>query len=270
LTFAGLVTGAVTAEILLAIVMTGAWAVQRATGVSGWIDAIWTLGAGAAGAVLSLSLGAASGAPSWRFGLAAALAVAWSLRLGLHIVYRTMGSGDDPRYRKLMQDWGEAAPRKLFAFLQTQAVAGAVLALAVGLAGSAVEAAPRLQDWLGAGLVIVAILGEAAADAEIARFKANAANRGKICDVGLWSLSRHPNYVCETLVWAGFAIMALGAHATGWVALAAPALMYWTLRYVSGVPPLEEHMLASRPEAFRAYQARTPIFFPRLWPRERG
>ncbi len=262
MSLAELVAGALAAEILLAVVMTGAWGVQRATGASGWIDAIWTFGGGFTGAGLSLALGSVS----WRAFLAAILASAWSLRLGLHIVRRTLKSGDDPRYRKLMQDWGDAAPRRLFAFLQIQAVAGAVLALAVGLAGASIEAGARLQDWLGAGLVAAAILGEAAADAEIARFKANPGNRGEICDIGLWSLSRHPNYVFEVLVWAGFAIMALGADAAGWLALAAPALMYWTLRYASGVPPLEDHMLTSRPEAFRAYQARTPIFFPRLWP----
>ena len=260
-----MVATALAAEIALAIVMSGAWAVQRATGASGWIDAIWTFGVGITGAGLALALGASS----WRAGLAAALALVWSLRLGSHIVRRTLRSGDDPRYRKLMQDWGEAAPLRLFAFLQTQAVAGAVLALAVALAGASVAPGLRLQDWLGAGLVVAALFGEAVADAEIARFKAKDANRGKVCDVGLWSLSRHPNYVCEFLVWAGFAIMALGGNAFGWLSLAAPALMYWTLRYASGVPPLEEHMLASRPEAFRAYQARTPVFFPRLWPRQR-
>ncbi len=267
MTFGELAAGALAAEILTAAVMTGAWTVQRTTGASGWIDAFWTFGAGFVGAGLSFGLGAVSGAPLWRAGLAAALAVVWSLRLGWHIVRRTLRSGDDPRYRKLMQDWGEAAPWRLFVFLQIQAVAGAVLALAVGLAGAAVAPGLRLQDWLGAGLVVVAIIGEGTADAQIARFKANPANHGKVCDVGLWSLSRHPNYVFEVLVWAGFAIMAIGAEATGWLSLAAPALMYWTLRFASGVPPLEEHMLASRPDAFRAYQARTPVFFPRLWPR---
>ena len=263
MTFAGLAAAAGAAELALAVVMTGAWAVQRATSVSGWIDAIWSFGVGATGAGLSLALGA----PSWRAGVAVALAVVWSLRLGLHIVARTLKSGDDPRYRELMQAWGEAAPRRLFGFLQLQAVAGAVLALAVGLAGSAGEAGARPRDWLGVGLVIVALIGEAVADAEMARFKANPGHRGRICDVGLWSLSRHPNYVCEFLVWAGFAIIALGADAAGWLALAAPALMYWTLRYASGVPLLEQHLLATRREAFLAYQARTPVFFPRLWPR---
>ena len=104
------------------------------------------------------------------------------------------------------------------------------------------------------------------ADRELARFKADPANRGAICDVGLWRLSRHPNYVCEFMVWAAVAIIAFepGAPST-WLALLAPAIMYWTLRYASGVPPLEEHMQRTRPHAFAAYAARTPVFFPKLW-----
>ena len=189
MTLAELATGAVVAEIGLAVVMAGAWAVQRATGVSGWIDAIWTFGVGAVGAGLAIGFGVIATGPFWRAGLAAALAVIWSLRLGGHIVRRTLKSGDDPRYRKLMHEWGEAAARRLFAFLQAQGAAGAVLALAVGLAGSAPEADPRPQDWFGVALVLVALVGEAVADAEIARFRADPANRGRICDVGLWSLS---------------------------------------------------------------------------------
>ena len=237
----------------LAVVMTGAWSVQRVAGVSGWIDAIWTFGVGAAGAGLALSLGGAS----WRAGLVAALSLAWALRLGGHIVRRTLKSGDDPRYAKLMAEWGAAAPRRLFGFLQAQAAVGGVLAYCVGLAAAASEPL-RIQDALGFALALAALIGEAVADIQVARFKADSA--GKICDVGLWSLSRHPNYVCEWLYWAAIALIALGPG--GWPALAAPAIMYWTLRYASGVPPLEAHMLATRGELFRAYQERTPIFFP--------
>ena len=65
------------------------------------------------------------------------------------------------------------------------------------------------------------------------------------------------------------AIDPTGGWPYGWVALLAPAAMYWTLRYVSGVPPLEEQMMRTRPEAFRVYQAQTPIFFPSLARRRR-
>jgi steroid 5-alpha reductase family enzyme len=258
-TLSSLATGAAAVAAGLSMVMAGAWATQRATGASGWIDAIWTFGVGAAGAGFALFIG---GVP-WRAGVVAALCAAWALRLGGHIAHRTRVGGDDPRYAKLMRDWGPAAPLRMFGFLQAQAAVGAVLALSVGLA-AAPSGAARWQDGLGLLVALVALVGEAVADAQIARFKADPAHRGRICDVGLWSRSRHPNYFFEWLFWVSVAIAALGHDPLSWLALAAPAVMYWTLRYASGVPPLEQHMLATRGAAFRAYQDRTPVFFPRL------
>ena len=263
MSLAELALDAAVALVSLAVVMSAGWTIQRQTGNSGWIDAVWTFGVGATG--VALALAPAGDGALWRRAIVAALAAAWSMRLGLHIVQRTMKSGDDPRYARLMADWGEVAPARLFAFLQAQAAAGALLALAIALAAHA-PGSLRLQDVVGAPLMAAAIVGEALADAELARFKADPANRGGICEVGLWRLSRHPNYVCEFTVWLAVAIIAFepGAAST-WLALLAPATMYWTLRYASGVPPLEEHMQRARPHAFAAYAARTPVFFPKLW-----
>ena len=267
MTLGALLAAAAAAEIGLAVVMAGAWMVQRLTGASGWIDAIWTFGVGLAGVALALGLGLASGGALWRVILVASLTAAWSLRLGAHIVARTLKAGDDPRYRKLVEDWGDRAQWRLFGFLQVQAAAGAVLALAVGLAASSAAPTPRIQDALGALLFAAAFVGEAAADAQIARFKADPANRAKVCDVGLWRLTRHPNYFFEWLTWVAVAVLGVDENWLGWFAVLAPTLMYWTLRYASGIPLLEEHMLRSRGEPFRAYQARTPAFFPRLLPK---
>ena len=252
------------AECALALVMTAAWAAQRATGRSGWIDAAWTLGTGAVAALLALSpLGGPDGS-GWRRGAVAAAALVWAARLGSHIVSRTLNGPDDPRYAKLMQEWGAKAPLRLFGFLQVQAVVGAALALAAALAAHAPSANFRIADGLALIVFCVAIAGEAVSDAELARFKRDPSRRGGICDVGLWGRSRHPNYFFEWLVWIAFAIIASG-YALGVLAWIAPALMYVLLRYGSGVPPLEEHMLRTRGEAFRAYQRRTPVFFPRLF-----
>jgi steroid 5-alpha reductase family enzyme len=266
MTLTALLAEAAAAETGLAAMMAVAWGVHRLTGASGWIDAIWTFGVGAVGVGLALGFFGLSGGEAWRAVMVAALAAFWSLRLAAHIVARTLKVGDDPRYAKLVKDWGDAAPLRLFAFLQVQAVAGAILSFSIGLAASAAGATARVQDMLGVVLFAAALFGEAAADAQIARFKADRANRDRICDVGLWRLSRHPNYFFEWLTWVAFAILALGANWTGWLALFAPALMYWTLRFASGVPLLEEHMLASRGDLYRAYQATTPVFFPKLWP----
>jgi steroid 5-alpha reductase family enzyme len=108
-----------------------------------------------------------------------------------------------------------------------------------------------------------ALLGAALADEQLRRFRANSANRGKICDRGLWSWSRHPNYFFEWLGWVAFPLIALsGGDLIGLTAFAAPILMYVLLAHVSGVPPLEAHMKRSRGAAFEAYCARVNVFFP--------
>lgn len=263
MTLASVLAALLIAECALAAIMTIAWGIQRATDQTGWIDAIWTFGVGATGAALAAApLGGDEGSAVRRAAVAVAVAV-WALRLGGHIVARTLKVPDDPRYRKLIDDWGDAAGPRLFAFLQVQAAAGAALALAVTLAAHAGSSALGIQDGLGALVFVIALAGEAAADAQLARFKADPANRGKICDVGLWARSRHPNYFFEWLVWVAFAFAA-SRDAIGLLAWVAPAMMYVALRHGSGVPPLEEGMLRTRGEAFRAYQRRTPVFFPRL------
>ena len=117
----------------------------------------------------------------------------------------------------------------------------------------------------GAAAAFVPVAGEGIADRQLARFAANPANKGKVCDVGLWSWSRHPNYFFEWLGWVAYPVIAIdltGNYWWGLASLVAPAMMYWLLAHVSGVPPLEEHMLKSRGEAFRAYQRRVSAFFP--------
>jgi len=153
----------------------------------------------------------------------------------------------------------------MFWFLQSQAAVGVLLALSIALAAHNPHPGPRLQDVAGALLLVLAIVGEATADRQLGRFKADPANRGAVCDVGLWHRSRHPNYFFEWLAWLAYPVIAIdfsGDNPWGWLALLAPACMYWVLVHVSGIPPLEDHMLRSRGDVFRAYQRRTRAFFP--------
>jgi steroid 5-alpha reductase family enzyme len=160
-----------------------------------------------------------------------------------------------------MQEWGADASRRLFLFLQAQALAGLVLAAAVALAARNPAPALRLVDGLGVLVFIVALGGAALADEQLRRFKADPAHRGMVCDTGLWGLSRHPNYFFEWLGWMAYPLLALG-YAPGLLAFAAPALMYLLLVHASGIPPLEAHMERSRGAAFAAYRARVNAFFP--------
>lgn len=254
----------------LSLVMALAWYVQRRTGQSGWIDATWSFALGAAG--VTLALAPVEGAtPGPRQYLVAALCLAGAARLGAHIVARSVGAAEDPRYHDLAVEWGADFPRRLFWFLQIQAACAFLLSLAFFLAARNPAEWLGAADIIGAAIVIVAIGGEAWSDATLSRFRATRGPGRSICMDGPWAWSRHPNYFFQWLSWVGVAVIALnfsGAWPQGWLALLAPAFMYWLLAHVSGVPPLEKHMLASRGDAFRAYQAQVNTFFP--GPRKRA
>jgi steroid 5-alpha reductase family enzyme len=248
--------------VSLSILMAIAWMVQRRTGNSGWVDTIWTFSVGLVGAGSALwPIGGT--APNARQWLVAALVAIWSLRLGVHIAARTAGITDDPRYAAFASDWGLDAPRKMFIFLQNQGFGSIPLVFAIFLAARFPQDALRIQDIIGVLILLSGIAGEALADAQLKKFRDNPANKGRVCDAGLWRWSRHPNYFFEWFGWLAYPVIAISpAYAWGWATLLAPVFMYWILVHVTGIPPLEEQMLRSRGERYRDYQSRTSMFFP--------
>lgn len=242
--------------------MTVAWLAWRSTGNSGWVDTVWTFSLGLVGVVGALLPPTGAAALGARQAIVAAFAALWALRLGTHIASRTRGITDDPRYAKLVRGWRADASRQMFFLLQKQALVSIPLGLAMVLAAANPSPTLRLQDALAMIVMAIALAGEAMADSQLRRFAAEPANRGKVCEVGLWRWSRHPNYFFEWAAWLAFPLLAIGAWEWGWFALAAPLCMYWLLNHVSGVPPLEDHMIATRGEVYRDYQRRTSAFFP--------
>lgn len=261
----GVVPAIVIAAVGLAVTMALVWLVAIRSGRSGWVDAIWSFSVGVFGVFTALVpvVEAVSHERRW---LVAFLALAWSVRLGLHIVMRTIGDGrDDPRYIQLKQEWGSDFPARLFWFLQIQAAAAFLLVLSIMAAAHNPSPAFGIGDWAGIALMLVAVGGEALADRQLKAFRADPGNKGKVCDIGLWGLSRHPNYFFEWLGWVAYVAIAIGAPAAypwGFAALAGPVLMYWLLVHVSGIPPLEAHMLRSRGDQFGRYQRRVNAFWP--------
>jgi steroid 5-alpha reductase family enzyme len=262
--FTELAIAALAIGAALCSIMSGAWLVAQKTGNSGWIDVSWSFAVGAIASGAAL-LPLHQHWPHWRQLCVAILAACWCLRLGLHIARRTQAAKDDPRYRDLIVQWGPDAPRRMFTFLQSQAAVGSLLALSVALAAQNPNPVLRTQDLIGLAVLVAAIVGESMADRQLRVFKANPRHRKAVCEVGLWSVSRHPNYFFEWLSWLAYPIFAIdlaGHNPYGWLALAAPICMYWVLVHVSGIPPLEKHMLRSRGAAFETYQKRTRAFFP--------
>jgi steroid 5-alpha reductase family enzyme len=244
------------AAIALALAMSGAWALQRATRNAGWVDAVWSGATGLVGAACAL----APGPIDSRQLIVATLAALWSARLAWHIAQRTAGGApEDARYAEFRRDWGAAFESRLFWFLMIQAAAAWVLVLSITLAAH--RPGPlRAADGLAIAILLVSVAGEAVADAQLRAFRR--AGSGGICDRGLWGWSRHPNYFFEFLAWCAYPIFAIDLSGHGLASLAGPAMMFWLLRYVSGVPPLEKSMLARRGDAFRAYQQRVSAFVP--------
>lgn len=241
------------AAVMLALAMSGAWAWQRRVQNAGWADAFWSFGMGAAGIMVALAEGSA---------LVAAVIGFWGARLGWHLAQRSRHGPEDSRYAHFRQEWGPDFERRLFLLLQIQAAAAWVLLLPVWVAARAARRFDE-QDIAALAVVAVALSGEAWADFSLQKFRRNPDNRGKICDYGLWRLCRHPNYFCDWLFWFSYPLLALHSH-WFWLSWVGPVLMYLLLVHVSGIPPLEARMIASRGDSYRAYQRRVSAFFP--WP----
>jgi steroid 5-alpha reductase family enzyme len=247
--------GLLFAVVLMALV----WAIAVRIRNAGIVDIAWSAGFAPIAVLFALL---AAGDLTRRI-VIAALVTLWSLRLGIHLYVRVMSHHpqEDRRYAELRRSWGADVNRKLFGFFEMQALLLAVLSTPCLLIclNRAAELLPL--EWLGLALFVFALLGESLADRQLAAFRADPANRGRVCEVGLWHYSRHPNYFFESIVWWGFFVAALGSP-YGWVTLACPLLMLYLLLNVTGIPLTEKHSLESRGDLYREYQRTTSRFVP--------
>ena len=203
--------------------------------------------------------------PGWgpRRAALAALAALWSARLGTHLLRRVAAHhpAEDGRYVQLRQDWADNFGPRMAGFFQLQAASVALLG--VVFLPPVFNPAPQFHslEIIGAALWVVAVAGEATADRQLAAFKRDPANRGRVCAVGLWRLSRHPNYFFEWLTWLAFGLFAL-ASPWGWVGLGGPAGILCLLLRVTGIPLTEQQAVRSKGDAYRRYQQTTSAFVP--------
>lgn len=239
------------------VAFAAVWAISLRVKNYGFLDAAWSYSF-AGLAILYAVLG--TGYAPRRL-LLTAIAVAWSIRLGTHILRRVLRHhpAEDPRYHSLRRDW--KGPFQFFLFFELQAVIAVLISLPFLL--SAFNPAPALTPVEIAGylLALLALTGETLADHQIKTFAANPAHARKVCQSGLWRYSRHPNYFFEALIWWGFFLAALGSP-WGWITIICPLLMLWFLLKVTGIPLTEKHSLEKRGEAYREYQRTTSAFIP--------
>ncbi len=221
------------------------------------VDRFW----GISFIVLASAASAATDGYETRAHLVMLLVAIWGLRLSFYITVRNLGTGEDFRYRAMRRAWGARFPFvSLFTVFLLQGVIAWIVSLPVQAAIDA-DTPARLTalDVLGVLVWTAGFLFETIGDWQLARFKDDPRNRGRLLDRGLWRYTRHPNYFGDALQWWG---LWLFAAATGaWWTAVGPALMTFLLMRVSGVTLLEKRLRSSKPE-YEEYCRRTSAFIP--------
>lgn len=252
------------ATAALCAAFAGVYALARRIDNYGIVDVAWSYAFAGLGTFYAVT------ATGWlpRRLLVGLMVGLWSLRLGTHLYQRVMGHHpvEDGRYQQLRRDWANGFARRMFNFFQMQAVSVVILGIPFVLATINPSVGFHPLEIAGVTLWFVALSGEALADAQLRAFKRDRANQGKVCSVGLWHYSRHPNYFFEWLVWVSYLVFAL-ASPWGWLAVISPAIILYLLLRVTGIPLTEEQSVHSKGDAYREYQRTTSAFVP--WPPKR-
>lgn len=192
------------------------------------------------------------------------LVTAWGLRLSAYLAWRKIGEPEDFRYREMRDGNPNSFPiRSLLTIFALQGLLMWIIALPLQTVHPT-GTAPLLLTLCGALIWVAGFVFESLGDWQLARFKADPANAGRVMDRGLWYYTRHPNYFGDFLIWWGFYVLAL-AQGSPWWTIVGPIVMSILLMRVSGVTLLERS-LKIRKEGYAGYVARTSAFFP-WWPR---
>lgn len=233
----------------------GTWALSVAKRDASIVDSAWSLLILGAALVYSMTLPETGPRSGWLI----ALILLWAVRLSVYVTWRNWGEPEDRRYQEIrLRNEPRFALKSLYLVFALQAG----LAWIVSAPLLAALASPRAFDTLDAIGIAVLLFGlvfESVADTQLARFKTDPHNRGRVLDTGLWRYTRHPNYFGEFCVWWGAYLIALGAG--GWWSIVSPLLMSILLLRVSGVALLEKDIGERRP-AYRDYARSTNAFFP--------
>ena len=212
----------------------------------------------------SLWAGSQSEPPSLRELIVSLLVVIWSLRLSCFLYFRIHRTGKDGRFDQLKN-----SPVRFLVPWTIQGLWVFLTMVVVIVINSQADSAPAFGVWDGIGLSIW-IIGfgiEAIADHQKTVFNTESENQGKWIDRGLWSYSRHPNYLGEIVLWTGIAFFGMscfsGLERVAWIS---PIFIYILLTKVSGTPILDKRALekwGDDPE-YQKYRDNTPVLIPRL------
>ena len=246
--------------VVVLVYVTTIWLVSLVLENASIIDTFWGLGfVLLAGVGLALADGFL-----FRKILIGTLVAIWGLRLSLYILIRNWDIPEDYRYRALRKKAG--ARFWWVSFFQVFLFQGVLLFLiATPILVAQASVLPdnlTVFDLLGMLVWTIGFLFETIGDWQLARFKSNPENKGKVMRTGLWAYTRHPNYFGDATLWWGFFLIALGTHSGFW-SIFSPILMTTLLLKVTGVALLEKGLAKTKPE-YKEYIENTSAFFPRF------
>ncbi|HEV7232193.1 MAG TPA: DUF1295 domain-containing protein [Bacteroidia bacterium] len=241
--------------LIMAVVWIWAYRISNA----GVVDIFWAFNFPVIAVILFL-FGEAS---DIRRVLICSMVMIWGCRLGFYLMARVGAhlNEEEGRYKQLRAEWAPNANAKFFGFFQMQAVSNVFLAIPFFIICMNKDPQLHLTEYIGTLLWSLSLLGEAVADSQLSRFKRKLENKKKVCDVGLWNYSRHPNYFFEWMIWISYFVFALSSP-WGWIAVVCPLTILFLLFKVTGIPLTEEQSLRSRGDAYREYQRKTSAFVP--------
>jgi steroid 5-alpha reductase family enzyme len=183
----------------------------------------------------------------------------WGIRLSIHIYLRNKGKGEDFRYKAWRDTWKFFVLRSYFQVFILQGIFMMIVSSPVYFVNHYSNGILHINNYIGIILFLVGFCFETLGDYQLILFKKDPDHKGKIITTGLWSISRHPNYFGEALVWWGIGLFALSYY-QGWIMLVSPVIITFLLRFVSGVPMLEKKY-QNHPD-WKEYKQKTAPFVP--------
>ena len=186
----------------------------------------------------------------------------WGLRLSVYLTWRNYGKGEDFRYREFRRKYG-ASRYWWISYFQTFLFQGVLMWLIsaplLGAQAGKPGSGLGFLDYAGIAVWLTGFIFEAGGDLQLAAFRSDPANRGKVLDRGFWKYTRHPNYFGDSAVWWGYGLISISA--SSYLPALGSVLMTLLIIKVSGISLLEKTLVSDKP-LYADYVRRTSAFFP--------
>ena len=243
--------------LYIIILMSLVWLIYYWQKNASIIDVFWPISIAFTG--LHYSFYQPINSPTLLFQLAL---IIWALRLAFYLfITRIIPKQKDKRYEAVSQAWTLSKNIGFFFNFQFQGLLAIIMASPF-LFIAKLQAISLLNS-VALILFIIGLTGEVLADYQLHYFKKNKC--GRVCNIGLWQYSRHPNYFFEWLIWLSFFLAAITLP-WGWLSVISPLLLLFLMLKIT-IPITERASLKSRGELYQHYQQQTSLFI--LWPKKK-